>query len=125
MTERNALSRLRAGYFVRARLVFVPLTFAAVSGCASAPAGTIGAALGQRTDHRLFVRSAPPGEGADRAGLGEDDEILAIDGRDVHVMTEEEIRSAVRGPVGSTLVVKVQRGDDRRDVTVVRSPIKR
>jgi carboxyl-terminal processing protease len=112
-------------YFIRASLVFVSLTFGAVSGCASAPPGTIGATLGQRTDHRLFVRSAPPGEGADRAGLGEDDEILAIDGRDVHVMTEEEIRSAVRGPVGSTLVVTVRRGDEKRDVTVVRSPIKR
>ena len=125
MTESNALARLRTVYFIRGALVFVPLTFSAVSGCASPPPGTIGAALGQRTDHRLFVRSVPPGEGADRAGLGEDDEILAIDGRDVHVMTEEEIRSAVRGPVGSTLVVTVQRGDDRRDVTILRTPTKR
>ena len=112
-------------YFIPRAMVFVSLTFGVASGCASAPAGTIGAALGQRTDRRLFVRSVPPGEGADRAGLGEEDEILAIDGRDVHVMTEEEIRSAVRGPVGSTVVVTVQRGDNRRDVTVVRSPVKR
>lgn len=92
-------------------------------GCAGDP-GTIGAALGQRTDGRLFVRSTPPGQGAAEAGLLVDDEILAIDGKQVRGMTETEVRRAVRGDVGSTLVVTVLRGGVRREITVKRSPIK-
>lgn len=99
------------------------LIFLSVHGCGAA-SGTIGAALGQdRTDHRLHVRSTPPGEGAAQAGLAEDDEVIALDGRDVHVMTEEEIRRACRGDVGSTLVVTVLRDGHRKDITVRRTPI--
>lgn len=104
-------------------LAFV-ITFATTTvGCASAAPGTIGAVLGKRTDGRLFVRGVPPGEGADRAGLELDDEILAIEGRAVREMSQEDIRRAVRGDVGSTLMITVERGGQRRDVKVQRSPI--
>lgn len=93
------------------------------SACASAAPGTIGAALGQRADRRLFIRSLPPGQGAERAGLLLDEEIVAIDGKDVRGMTQDEIRKAVRGDVGSTLVVTVLRGGARRDVKVTRTPL--
>ena len=92
-------------------------------GCASAAPGTIGAVMGKRTDGRLFVRGIPPGQGADRAGLELEDEIVAIDGHLVQEMSEEDIRRAVRGDVGSTLTITVQRGGLRRDVKVQRSPI--
>lgn len=99
------------------------MIFFLAHGCGGA-AGTIGAALGQdRTDHRLHVRSTPPGEGAAQAGLQEDDEVVALDGRDVHVMTEEDIRRACRGDVGSTVVVTVLRDGHRQDITVRRTPI--
>jgi carboxyl-terminal processing protease len=65
----------------------------------------------------------PPGEGAERAGLAIDDEILAIDGKDVRAMTEEEVRRAVRGDVGSTIVVTIRRGQETREVKVVRTPL--
>ena len=91
--------------------------------CASAAPGTIGALLGKRTDGRLFVRGVPAGEGADRAGLEIDDEILAINGRATGEMSEEDIRKAVRGDVGSFLLVTVERGGQRRSVRVERSPI--
>ena len=94
-----------------------------MAGCASAAPGTIGALLGKRTDGRLFVRGIPPGQGADRAGVEIDDEILAIDGRPVQEMNEEEIRRAVRGDVGSTLVITVDRGGQRRDVKIQRGPL--
>lgn len=94
-----------------------------IAACASGAPGTIGALLGQRSDGRLFVRGVPPGEGADRAGLEIEDEILAIDGRPVKEMSQEEVRRAVRGDVGSKLTVTVERAGQRRDVVIERSPI--
>jgi C-terminal processing protease CtpA/Prc len=94
-----------------------------VIGCASAAPGTIGAVLGKRTDGRLFVRGVPAGQGADRAGLEVEDEILSIDGHAVKEMSQEEIKQAVRGDVGSTMTITVERGGQKRDVKVVRSPI--
>jgi len=100
------------------------LLFAFVIGaCASAAPGTIGALLGKRTDGRLFVRGIPPGQGADLAGLEIDDEILAIDGQSVKDLSEDDVRKAVRGNVGSTLTLTVDRGGQKRDVKVQRSPI--
>jgi len=94
-----------------------------IAACASGAPGTIGALLGQRSDGRLFVRGVPPGQGADRAGLEIEDEIVAIDGRPVKEMSQEEVRRAVRGDVGSILTVTVERAGQRRDVKVERSPI--
>jgi C-terminal processing protease CtpA/Prc len=91
--------------------------------CASAAPGTIGAALGKRTDGRLFIRSIPPGQGAANAGLAVDDEILLIDGREVRTMSEEDIRRAVRGDVGSTMVLTIERGGTRREIKLQRSPL--
>lgn len=92
-------------------------------GCASAAPGTIGALLGKSTDGRLFVRGVPPGQGADRAGLAVEDEIVAIDGHLVKEMSPDDVRRAVRGDVGSTLVLTVERAGQRREVKVARSPI--
>ena len=91
--------------------------------CASAAPGTIGALLGKRTDGRLFVRGIPPSQGADRAGLEVDDEIVAIDGHAVKDMSQEDVKRAVRGDVGSSLLLTIERGGQKRDVRVERSPI--
>ena len=94
-----------------------------IAACASGAPGTIGALLGQRNDGRLFVRGVPSGQGADLAGLEIDDEIVAIDGRPVKEMSEEDVRRAVRGDVGSKLTITVERAGQRRDVKIERSPI--
>jgi carboxyl-terminal processing protease len=99
------------------------LVSALLCGCGSSAPGTIGAALGQRTDHRLFVRSLPPNEGAARAGLAEGDEILLIDGKDVRGMSQDDVRRAVRGDVGSSMVLTVLRGTDKLEIKVVRTPL--
>lgn len=83
--------------------------FCLLAACSSAP-GTIGATLGKQPDGRLFVRAVPPGQGAAQAGLEVDDEIVAIDGKDVRGLTPEEVRQAVRGDLGSTMVLTVVRG---------------
>jgi S1-C subfamily serine protease len=113
--------RPRTGSVVSLLAVFL-FAFVMIA-CASAAPGTIGAVLGQRTDGRLFVRGVPAGEGADRAGLEIEDEIVAIDGRPVKEMSQEDVRKAVRGDVGSTLLLTVERNGQRRDVKVQRSPI--
>ncbi len=94
-----------------------------VTSCASPPPGTIGALLGKRTDGRLFVRGIPPGQGADRAGLEVEDEIVAIDGHPVGEMSQDDVKRAVRGDVGSTLLLTVERAGQKREVKVERSPI--
>lgn len=94
-----------------------------LAACGSSAPGTIGAGLGQKSDHRLFVRSLPSGEGAERAGLLLDDEILAIDGKEVRTMSQDDVRRAVRGDVGSSLTVTIFRNGEKRDVKVVRTPL--
>jgi carboxyl-terminal processing protease len=101
----------------KAGLVFLAL------GCGGGGPGTIGAALGKRTDDRLFVREIPPGQGADRAGLRVDDEILLIDGKSVASMNPEEVRRAVRGDVGTTMVLTVLRGTEKLEIPVIRTPL--
>ncbi len=104
-------------------LIVLVLAFSlSTVACAGAVPGTIGAKLGQRPDGRLFVREAPAGEGAAQAGLELDDEILAIDGRPVRGMTEEDVRRSVRGEAGSVMTLRVERAGVARDVKVKRSP---
>ena len=38
-------------------------------------------------------------------------------------MSEQDVRKAVRGNVGSTMVLVVERGGAKREVKVVRSPL--
>lgn len=118
----HAWNALRASRSVVSLLAVFLFAFV-IAACASGAPGTIGALLGQRSDGRLFVRGVPPGQGADRAGLEIEDEIVAIDGRPVKEMSQEEVRRAVRGDVGSILTVTVERAGQRRDVKVERSPI--
>jgi carboxyl-terminal processing protease len=73
--------------------------------------------------HHVFVRAAPPGEGAAQAGLLVDDEVIALDGKPVAGMTPDDIRRAVRGDVGSTLTVTILRNGEKREMKVTRTPL--
>jgi C-terminal processing protease CtpA/Prc len=110
------------------QILLAIVTGCSTPACASAVPGTIGAALGQQPDHRVFIRSAPPGQGADKAGLLVDDEVVALDGKPVLGMTPDDIRRAVRGDVGTTLVVTILRYSrdaqpEKRDIKVTRTPL--
>lgn len=98
--------------------------FLLVSSCGGAATGSVGAVLGKRDDGRLYVRATPAGMAAWTAGLEPEDEILAIDGHDARAMTPDDVRSALRGGVGSTVVLKVRRSGLVRDVKVQRGPFK-
>lgn len=101
-----------------------PLCLAALAlgagGCAPEH-GTIGALLAQRDDHTLFVREAPEGLAAARAGVEAGDELLLIDGRDVRSMSPEQVHRALSGEVGETVKLTLVRGDRVFRVTLSRS----
>jgi S1-C subfamily serine protease len=108
----------------------VALLVSAVSttaiGCASNWKGSVGAVLGKdnRTG-RVFVRDAPPGMPAERAGIRPDDEITAIDDVPVGKMTPEQVHEKLAGDVGTKVKLTVlHAGDAPRDVLVERGPLR-
>lgn len=62
---------------------------------------------------------------AEEAGLKSGDVILAVDDVSVTGSTFDEVRAALRGPVGSTARLTVKRGDTVRDVDIERRPTKK
>jgi carboxyl-terminal processing protease len=110
----------KTGFVGRLRAPWLAL--AIVAACGGSTTGSIGAQLGHRDDGRLFVREAPPEMTGAKAGLEPGDEILAIDGRDVGALSDEEIRNALRGRVGTRVRLTVKRDGAKRDVEVERGP---
>ncbi len=106
------------------RGVPVLLALAVLPACAG-QAGTIGAALGQRADGRLFVREVPERLAARRYGLEPGDEILLIEGRDVRTMDEKAIHAALEGEVGDLVHLTIVHGEAVKRVTVKLSPAPR
>ena len=83
------------------------------SGCS--PAGP--------TCHLVVVR-ALPNSPAQKAGLREDDEVVAVDGQSVEGMTLDETVSKVRGKRGTPVTLTVRRGNGRPfDLRIVRDVI--
>lgn len=59
---------------------------------------------------------------AAEAGLQAGDRILAIDGGQVLELDGNAIHERLKGEVDSEVVLEVQRGDERFEVTVKRAP---
>jgi C-terminal processing protease CtpA/Prc len=95
-----------------------------IGACASHSVGSIGVKLAR--DHvsgRVRVFEAPPGTGQ-RAGLAAGDVIVAIDGKDVHSFaSDDDLRKALRGDVGTKVKLTVEREGERREVEVERGPL--
>ncbi len=87
--------------------------------------GTIGAVLSRSSEGALTVHEVPVDLAARRAGLAPGDRILLVDGRDVRSFTEEELRKALGGEVGTSVKLTVLRGEEVVRVTVVRSGARR
>ncbi len=98
------------------------LVLALVAASCGPQRGTIGAALGQRPDGRVFVRQVPEGLGAHEAGVREGDEVLLIEGEDVRQMSSDEIHEALSGAEGQPVKLTVVRGAEVLRVTVYRTP---
>lgn len=101
----------------------VPL-LAGAGACSAAWTGSVGAVLAKdNADGRLFVRQAPAGMGAARAGLAVGDEVVAIDGRPVAGMTPVDVHEALSGKVGTTVRITVLRDGVASDHAVERGPL--
>lgn len=100
-------------------LAAVPLA----CGGASGP-GSVGAVLGRDNETRaLFVREAPTGDAAEKAGLRPGDEIVMIDGLYVKDMSAKDVRAKLRGEVGTRVRLTVVRGDAVRHVEITRGAL--
>jgi len=97
------------------------LVLAVLLGCGGGQRGTIGAVLGQQNDGRVYVRDAPPGLGAERAGLRPGDEILFIDGVQARKMTPNQLHQALSGPLGEPVKLTLIRNGKVMRVTVTRT----
>ncbi len=106
------------------RFVVALLLLAALSACAE-QRGTIGAVLGQAQDGTLYVRDVPPDLAAAKAGVKPGDQILTIDGKDVRMLSVEQIHKALSGAVGQKVKLTLLRGEEVVRVTLARTPAKR
>lgn len=77
----------------------------------------IGAYLDLR-DGRPIIVSPIEGSPAEAAGLRDNDSILQIDGQDTQGWTIEEVVAQIRGPRGSTVLLKIQHIDEDAPVEV-------
>ena len=88
------------------------------SGCGGN--GGVHARMGFSEAGGLRVVDVPAGP-AYRAGLREDDQIIAIDDDPVARMTMVEVVERLRGRVGSVVKLRVARGDDVRELSIERA----
>ncbi len=102
---------------------FAPL-LVGTGGCSTTWTGSVGAVLGKdNVDGRLFIREAPPGMGAARAGIEVGDEVVAIDGKPVGKMTPAEVHDALSGKVGTKVRITLVRAGVTIERNVERGPL--
>lgn len=85
--------------------------------------GGIGAQI-RAEGRRIVILRVLPGMPAQRAGLEAGDVILQIDGARTVNMTASEAQQILRGPVGTTVEVKLRRGKKTLRIEIERAVIK-
>jgi carboxyl-terminal processing protease len=83
--------------------------------------GSIGVIAVREATGRIVITEVPEGGAGAQAGLEKGDEILAIDGVAVAGMTVNDFHHAVRGAVGTHVVVDVRRDGMVHRVDVTRA----
>jgi carboxyl-terminal processing protease len=86
--------------------------------------GGVGFSLTMR-NRLVSVDSCTQDMPADKAGIRQGDFITAVDGKDVHDLTLEEVSARIRGPVNSPITLTIVRKgvDDPFDIKLVRAEI--
>lgn len=84
--------------------------------------GGIGAEIGKRNGKIIIVR-ALINNPAEEAGLKAGDIILSVNDESTDGWTVEKTVGLVRGEVGTTVKLKIQRGDDIKDYTITRATV--
>ena len=124
ITSRGAVERRGPG---RSKALWRRLALLLLVGTASCSAtwtGSVGAVLAKDNQNgRLYVREAPEGMGAAKAGMAVGDEVVAIDGKAVTKMTPPEVHEALAGKVGTKVKVTVVRAGAMVELVVERGPL--
>jgi carboxyl-terminal processing protease len=103
---------------VRKRLALVA---AAVAMLSCGIPGGVHARFGY-SEHGLRVVDVDPDGPAARAGLRENDRVLAIDEEDVDAMDGEAIVEKLRGDVGAPVRLSIARESEIVEITILRAP---
>lgn len=82
----------------------------------------IGVELGFKDDELVIIAPQPSSPAA-KAGVRAGDVIVAIDGKKVYAMPQEEAVALLRGKAGSRVELTVQRGSQLHDISVERRAI--
>ena len=82
----------------------------------------IGATV-EMTGAILTIVSPLRGSPAEKAGLKPKDQILSVDGETLKGLSLDDAVRKVRGPKGSTAVLRIRRGSEEFDVTVTREKV--
>jgi carboxyl-terminal processing protease len=109
----------------RAVPVLAAAALLAACGAGSWPGGIHALLRFSPSAHTLVVDQAPEEGPAARAGLRAGDEVIAIDGTSVDGMAEADVRTRLRGEVGTRVRLRVRREGVERDVVVERAPYRR
>jgi C-terminal processing protease CtpA/Prc len=115
-------------FMLSARVTLPGLALALVVGCGSGlsggDVGSVGAVFGRDNETRaLVVREAPPGAGAEKAGLLPGDQVVMIDGWYVRGMNAKDIRARLRGEIGTSVRLTVVRGSEVHHLRVQRGEL--
>lgn len=85
--------------------------------------GGIGAVI-RKIGEYVFIAEPYEGNPADKAGVRAGDKILSIDGKDMRSKPSDEVSSSLKGPKGTTIQLKVLRGDKELTLPITRDEIK-
>ncbi len=83
--------------------------------------------VGMNVDIRdgwVTVLAPRPGSPAERAGIRAADRLVEVDGQPTRSWTVEEARNALRGPLGSSVKLVIERGGAKIPLTLERSDIR-
>jgi carboxyl-terminal processing protease len=104
----------------------IAMLFLSAIGCGASPVpGSIGVrARREEATGKIVVVDVPPGLAGAQAGLEPGDEILSVEGVPVAEMSARAFSRAVRGDVGTKVMLTIKRGGVVRTIEVQRMPLK-
>lgn len=85
--------------------------------------GGIGVSILRRPDGTVLIAGVNPGGPADQAGLTRRDVILAVAGVELKGIDFAAVGELVRGEVGSEVILSILRGEERKEIVVVRGNV--
>ncbi len=85
--------------------------------------GGVGIMFEQMQDGTLILKGIMPGGPADKAGIKTQGKLVAIDGKAIEGLSLEQVRTQIRGPVGSQVTLTIETEKEVMDVILNRVAI--